>query len=135
VELLNSRFDEFNPNIIFTHWPLDTRKSHQNAGLSTIAAARYFRSLIVFEPFPPGGRSYVGFRPQLYINVSDHNDKKLAALRAHRSQYDRYGKEIWINAVEARAQFRGFDLIGQVTKGKTFAEVFEIIRLNIEFFD
>jgi LmbE family N-acetylglucosaminyl deacetylase len=134
VELLNSRFDEFKPNIIFTHWPFDTHKSHQNTGLSTIAAARYYNSILMFEPFPPGGRSYVAFRPQLYIDITSYIEIKLSALRAHKSQYDRYGEEDWINAVRARAQFRGFDLIDQPSKCKIFAETFEILRLHIEFF-
>jgi LmbE family N-acetylglucosaminyl deacetylase len=111
VELVNSRIDEIKPDIILTHWPFDTHKSHQNTGLSVIAAARYYSTILMFEPFPPGGRSYVAFRPQLYINISSYIEPKLSALRAHKSQYDRYGGEEWIEAVRARAQFRGFDLI------------------------
>jgi len=135
VELINSRLDQFKPDIIITHWPFDTHKSHQNTGLSAIAAGRYYNSIIMFEPFPPGGRSYVGFRPQLYVNITDYLDKKLRALKAHKSEYIKYGKQNWINAVRARAQFRGFDLICQENHDEVYAEAFEIVRLNIEFLD
>jgi LmbE family N-acetylglucosaminyl deacetylase len=135
VELINSRLDEFKPNLIITHWPFDTHKSHQNTGLSTIAAGRYYNSILMFEPFPPGGRSYVGFRPQLYVNITKYIDKKLNALKAHKSEYYKYGKQNWINAVKARARFRGFDLISYENKDEVYAEAFEIVRLNIEFLD
>jgi len=135
VELLNSKIDEFKPNIILTHWPFDTHKSHQNTSLSTMAAGRYYNTILMFEPFPPGGRSYVAFRPQLYVNITEYIDKKLRALKAHRSEYLKYGKQNWINAVKARARFRGFDLICPDKKDEVYAEAFEIVRLNIEFFD
>jgi LmbE family N-acetylglucosaminyl deacetylase len=132
VELLNANFDEFNPDLIITHWTFDTHKSHQNTALSTIAAARYFGSVLMFEPFPPGGRSYVGFRPQLYVDITTNIEQKLSALRAHKSQYARYGKEDWLGAVKARAQLRGYDLLSREWKGVKFAEAFEIVRLNLD---
>jgi LmbE family N-acetylglucosaminyl deacetylase len=133
VELINAKIDSFRPDVILTHWPFDTHKSHQNTSLSTMAAGRYYNSILMFEPFPPGGRSYVAFRPQLYVNITDYLDKKLAALRAHRSEYMKYGKQNWINAVRARARFRGFDLICNENRDEVYAEAFEIVRLSIDF--
>ena len=133
VELLNSRFDEFNPDLILTHWTFDTHKSHRNTALSTIAAGRYHTSILMYEPFPPGGRSYVAFRPQYYVDITPHIERKLTALRAHRSQYIHYGEENWIEAVKARALFRGFDLIKREGNGTTYAESYEVLRLAIDF--
>lgn len=133
VELLNARFDEFSPDLILTHWTFDTHKSHQNTALSAIAAGRYHTSILMYEPFPPGGRSYVAFRPQYYVDITAHIDRKLDALRAHKSQYIHYGEENWLNAVKARALFRGFDLINRKCNGSKFAETYEVLRLDIDF--
>jgi len=134
VELLNSRFDEFKPDLILTHWTFDTHKSHQNTAFSTIAAGRYHTSILMYEPFPPGGRSYVAFRPQYYVDITAQIELKLNALRAHKSQYIHYGEENWVEAVKARALFRGFDLIRRQGNGTKYAESYEVLRLDIDFF-
>ncbi|MDH7513866.1 MAG: PIG-L family deacetylase [Clostridiales bacterium] len=133
VESINARLDEFRPNLIITHWPFDTHKSHQNTALSAIAAGRYYNSIIMFEPFPPGGRSYVGFRPQLYVDITIYIDAKINSIKAHKSEFEKYGGKNWIDAIKARAIFRGFDLIAPTVKTPKYAEAFEIIRLNIDF--
>lgn len=134
VELLNSRLDDYRPDFIITHWPFDTHKSHQNTGLATLAAGRYYNSILMFEPFPPGGRSYIAFRPQLYVDISKYLEIKLKALKAHTSEYIKYGGQKWLEAVKARARFRGFDLISQANCDARYAESFEIVRLNNELF-
>jgi LmbE family N-acetylglucosaminyl deacetylase len=129
VEALNKEFDEFQPDLIITHWQFDTHKSHANTALATIAAGRYFNSILMYEPFPPSGRSYAAFRPQLYIDITEVIDVKLDALRQHKSELEKYGPE-WINTIKARAQYRGFELISNDPKRLKFAEAFEVVRLN-----
>lgn len=124
VESLNVLVDECKPDIIFTHWPFDTHKSHQNSALSTIAAGRYYNSIIMYEPITPAGRSYVGFRPQFYVDISDFIDQKIGALKAHQTEYEKYGEE-WLEGVKARAQYRGFEI------GVKFAEAFEVMRYEL----
>lgn len=133
VEMINTRIDKFQPDIILTHWPFDTHQSHRNAALSTISAARYYNSLLMYEPIAPAGRSYVGFRPQYYVDITGYIDKKIHSLRAHESEYRKYGEQ-WINAVKARALYRGYELISYANNKETYAESFEIIRLNVDIF-
>jgi len=52
----------------------------------------------MYEPFPPGGGSYVAFRPQYYVDITTQIERKLEVLRAHKTQYIHYGEEHWINA-------------------------------------
>ena len=130
VECLNLEFDTFNPDLIFTHWQLDTHKSHANTALATIAAARYFSSILMYEPFPPAGRSYFPFRPQVYIDISTTIDIKLNALREHKSELQKYGKE-WIETIKARAKLRGFEMTARTPDREIFAETFELVRLGI----
>lgn len=123
VEAINEVIDALRPTMIFTHWPFDTHRSHANTALATIAASRYYNSVIMYEPITPSGRSYVGFRPQLYISIDDTIEQKLQALRCHRSEYEKYGEQ-WIEGVEARSRYRGYEMRAR------FGEAFEVSRLE-----
>jgi LmbE family N-acetylglucosaminyl deacetylase len=133
VEAINLRLDEFKPDLIFTHWTFDTHQSHRNTALATISAARYYTSLLMYEPIPPAGRSYIGYRAQYYVDITEYIEKKIASLRAHKSEYKKYGEQ-WINAVKARALYRGFELISYENKEQVYAESFEIVRLKANIF-
>jgi LmbE family N-acetylglucosaminyl deacetylase len=123
VEAINAVVDEFQPTVVFTHWPFDTHRSHANTALATIAASRYYNSVLMYEPITPSGRSYVGFRPQLYVSIDDTIEQKLRALRCHRSEYEKYGEQ-WIEGVEARSRYRGYEMRAR------FGEAFEVSRLE-----
>ncbi len=133
VEVLNKELDEYQPSIIFTHWQFDTHKSHANTALSTFAAARYFNTILMYEPFPPAGRSYVAFRPQLYVDITKTITSKLDALSQHKSELSKYGPE-WIKTVEARARLRGFEMMSSQKNGERYAEVFEVLRIGTDIF-
>ena len=113
----------FQPDFILTHWPHDTHQDHRNTALATLAAARRYNSILMYEPMMPGGRSYDAFRPQVYVDISDHINRKLEALKAHVTEYEKFG-EHWLGAVEARSKLRGYEM------GRAFAEVFEVVRLE-----
>ncbi len=124
IEALNSLMDKFNPDIIITHWVYDTHPSHRNTGLATISAARWFNSILMYEPMMPSGRSYQGFRPQVYIDITDFNETKIKSLKAHCSQHTKYGN-MWLEAVSARAKHRGYEM------GVQYAESYEVMRLEL----
>lgn len=124
VEQIEAEITDFQPDLIFTHWAFDTHQAHQGTALSTISAARRHSSILMYEPISPSGRSYVGYRPQLYIDISCSINQKLDSLKAHESQYEKYG-ENWIEAIEARARHRGFE------GGYRYAESFEILRMGL----
>ena len=50
---------------------------------STLAAGRYFNSILMFEPLGPGGRSVLGFRAQVYVDISEFIEQKMDAIKAH----------------------------------------------------
>lgn len=130
VEALDKIFNEFQPDIILTHWPHDTHQAHRRASLASISAARYFNTILMYEPMMPSGRSYHGFRAQVYIDISEYNDIKREALKAHTSQYKKYGTAYWLNAVEARAKLRGFEMQSKAELCE-FAECYEVMRLKL----
>lgn len=123
VEAINRTIDAMQPTTIFTHWPFDTHRSHANTALATIAAGRYFNTILMYEPITPSGRSYVGFRPQLYIDITDSIELKLQSLRCHESEYEKYGEQ-WIEGVEARSRYRGYEMKSR------YGECFEVSRLE-----
>ncbi len=117
----------YNPDIIFTHHPFDTHQAHVGVSNATIAAARRRNTVFFYEPITPSGRSYVAFKPQLYVDIESTIDLKIASLREHRSEYSKFGAEDWIDGVHSRCGFRGYEI------GKKYAEAFEILRIEMGF--
>lgn len=124
VEKINRVLDEYLPDLILTHWTFDTHQSHKNTSLATISAARNHNNILMYEPFPPSGRSYVAYRPQIYIDVTGYMDKKIESLKAHESQFNKYGED-WTDSIEGRAKMRGFESMVK------HAETFEVLRYSL----
>ena len=115
----------YNPDIVFTHHPFDTHQAHVGVSQATIAACRRKNTVLFFEPIAPSGRSYVAFKPQVYVDISNVISKKIDSLKEHRSEYNKFGGESWINGVEHRAGFRGYEM------GTKYAEAFELLRMEL----
>ena len=97
--------EEADPDVIFTHWPVDTHFDHQVASLLAIrshfALPRHPR-LYFFEV--NGGSQTQGFLPNAYVDITGCVEKKKAALFAHQSQD---GEGVWRQHHEIMAKFRG----------------------------
>lgn len=123
VEAIEKRLYEFKADVIFTHNINDTHQAHINTAKATLSAARRFNTIYFYEPIYPSGRSVIPFNPDVYVNIDGFLEIKAEAIRAHKSQYDKYS-ENWIDALIARARFRGFE------NGMPYAECFEICRME-----
>lgn len=123
ISKLDRIINDFNPDLTFTHFVFDTHQDHIRTAQATLSAARKQNTIMLYEPINPSGRGYVAFRPQVYFDISDTIDKKVASLKEHKSQYKKYG-ETWIEALKSRAKFRGFEM------GAEYAECFELIRME-----
>jgi N-acetylglucosamine malate deacetylase 1 len=108
-----------NPDVVFTHWPVDTHMDHQVASVLTIRAwmAQRRPALYFFEV--NSGSQTEGFLPNTYVNISSVIEQKKAALIAHVSQ-DGHG--IWRQHHEIMAHWRGREV------GAPAAEAF--VHLN-----
>ena len=127
VNVIDLTISRYNPDIIFTHHPFDTHQAHEGVSKASIAAARRKNTVFFYEPITPSGRSYVSFKPTLYVDISKTLDKKIASLKCHTSEYNKFGAEDWIEGVRCRCGFRGYEI------GKKYAEAFEILRLEMNF--
>ena len=126
IEAIEQRVVEFEPNLIITHWVYESHPDHRNTALSTMAACRYYNNILMFEPMMPSGRSYEGFRAQLYYPVSGYGlKKKIESLRAHESEFYKYGEDFFIKGVTSRGCHRGFEI------NTDHAECFEIVRMEL----
>jgi len=122
VEAINEIIDKYGIDIIYTHWYHDTHQDHKRTTQSVLAAGRYVKNILMYEPEYPAGRSYLGFRNQYYVDITSTFNIKMEALKQHKSQVKKYGDN-FLEAVEARARHRGYEI------GSKYAEVFEVVRL------
>ena len=76
------------PDIIFTHWPIDSHKDHQVASLLTtqiwIQSASKF-SLYFFEVCT--GEQTLLFHPTVFVDMGETQEQKRLAVYAHKSQF------------------------------------------------
>jgi LmbE family N-acetylglucosaminyl deacetylase len=93
------------PDMLFTHWPIDSHMDHQVASLLAIRAwmALTPKPQLCFFEVNSGSQS-LGFLPNTYVDISAAIEKKRDALFAHVSQN---GQEIWRQHHEIIANWRG----------------------------
>src|SRR6267378_7911615 len=92
------------PDVLFTHWPVDTHMDHQVASMLTIRAWMGLRTPLLYFFEVDTGSQTEGFMPNTYVDVSPVLDQKKRALFAHISQD---GQGIWREHHEVMAQWRG----------------------------
>jgi LmbE family N-acetylglucosaminyl deacetylase len=121
VYKLQGLLEEEKPDIVFTHWPIDSHKDHQVASLLTIQcwirSANNF-ALYFFEVCT--GQQTMVFKPSDYINISVSQEQKRRALFCHQSQNppgiyecghramkDFRGRELGVKAAEGFVRMTG----------------------------
>ena len=127
VNAIDVVMSDYNPDLIFTHHPFDTHQAHEGVAKASIAAARRRNTVYFYEPIAPSGRSYVSFKPQMYVDIDETINIKIKSLKCHKSEYNKFGGENWIEGVKSRCGFRGYEI------GKKYAEAFEILREEMSF--
>jgi len=109
------------PDIVFTHWPLDTHKDHQIASLliiQTWVRAEHKFPLYFFEVCT--GEQTLIFRPTDYVDITDTQEQKRKSVYCHTSQdppgiygcghasmEDFRGRELGVKAAEAFVYMTG----------------------------
>lgn len=116
VKKIQDLVDREKPDIVFTHWPIDSHKDHQITSLLTIQT--WMRAVDKFDLYffeVCTGEQTLGFKPTDYVDITDTREIKRQAVYCHVSQ-DPPG--IYNCGHTAMEQFRGLEL------GSTAAEAF-----------
>jgi LmbE family N-acetylglucosaminyl deacetylase len=87
VKKIEGILAEERPDIVFTHWPVDSHKDHQIASLLTIQSwvrAKQRFELYFFEVCI--GEQTMTFRPTDYIDITSTQEQKRKSVFCHASQ-------------------------------------------------
>jgi N-acetylglucosamine malate deacetylase 1 len=113
AEVTNARYDEFRklleglqPDIVFTHFPIDTHRDHRAVSLlvyDTWQRARRRFALYYFEVMT--GEQTQNFHPTDYVDITATEPIKRKACFAHKSQ----GPEEFYPYHDKMSRFRGFE--------------------------
>jgi len=110
------------PNFIFVNYFDDTHQDHRHLSQATMSATRYIRNVLFYEV-----PTTQNFSPNVFVNIEDVLEKKLASLEAHNSQLLKTNIEglSIVEVAKSSANFRGIQ--GRVK----YAESFISLRLFI----
>ena len=120
------RFDKVlgsvGPDVIYTHWNMDSHQDHNAVSLATITASRENRcAVLMYEQTIPGGIVPWAFRAQSYVDITPYMPMKMESIAMHKSQVRANG-DLWIQGVKGRAMYRGYQVNAE------FAESFEVVK-------
>jgi LmbE family N-acetylglucosaminyl deacetylase len=96
-----------NPDLVFTHWPLDAHPDHQVSGLLALTA--WVRSNRTYELYfyeVNTGSETMAFSPTDYVDITSVRDKKKAAMFAHKTQFP---QDVYDNYFRTMEEFRGLE--------------------------
>ncbi|HEY5803555.1 MAG TPA: PIG-L family deacetylase [Lysobacter sp.] len=82
IELIQQAIAQIQPTHIYTHSQYDTHQDHRNTYHATVVAARSVANVYCYQP----PSATVDFRPGLFVDISDHMQRKLEAIDAYSSQ-------------------------------------------------
>ncbi len=107
------------PDLVFTHWPVDSHKDHQIASLLTIQTwMRAQEKFLLYFFEVCAGEQTMTFHPTDYVDISDTQEQKKQAVYCHISQ-DPPG--IYACGHTAMEEFRGREL--GVKAGEAFVRM------------
>ena len=107
------------PDVVFTHWPIDSHPDHQAASVLTMRAWYALKQAFPIYFFEvDAGVQTIAFRPTTYVDITGVRETKKRALLAHESQH---GDVIYRDYHEPMESFRGRDI------GVAAAEAFVLL--------
>lgn len=105
-ETIDQILSKENPDIIVTHWPIDTHRDHRVASNLVYDAwlKQGKKATLLFYEVMRGHQSQ-NFNPNLYVDISDYEEVKRKACYAHVSQ----NPGEFYNIHEKMHEFRGLE--------------------------
>lgn len=119
IEYLNEIIDSHQIDVVYTHWSRDMHQDHNAIGKATINAARHIPRVLMYR-----SNWYATdelFNKRFYSDISAELKKKVEAIKAHTSEYERRGDK-WIDFVIYQNRNDGIEI------GVEYAESFEVVK-------
>lgn len=119
VQDMEAIINDVGADTVFTHWDGDVHQDHAAIANASIAAARKVPRLLMYQ-----SNLYINtstFDGTFVIDISDHIDAKIEAIKAHASEVSKFGQgwlEFWLN--QARNDGQRFNV--------RYAEVFKQVK-------
>ena len=122
INTIEDVLQKVDPQFIFVNYYDDTHQDHRHLAEATISATRYIKNVLFYEV-----PTTQNFSPNVFVDINDVLDKKIALLKAHESQVMKTNIEDLSIAeiAQSSANFRGIQ--GRVK----YAEGFRSLRLFI----
>jgi LmbE family N-acetylglucosaminyl deacetylase len=95
------------PDIVFTHWPIDSHPDHQVSGLLTLTA--WLRAQNKFQLYfyeVNTGSETMWFSPTEYVEITEVREIKKQAMFAHQTQSP---EAVYNSFFKAMEEFRGLE--------------------------
>jgi LmbE family N-acetylglucosaminyl deacetylase len=132
--IIESHIEEFQPNLILTHWNGDNHIDHRATLDCVLVATRPIgikKSLTVISGEVPSSSEWrfdQSFSPNLFLSLSEHElQLKISMMKSYTEEMREFPFPRSPRAISALAQFRG------VQFGTEYAETYRIVRGNLDF--
>jgi LmbE family N-acetylglucosaminyl deacetylase len=102
IQAIESVLREIGADVLYAPAPADTHQDHRATAAATAAAGRRTSHVLFYE-----SPTSIAFAPTIYVDIEEHLEGKLRAIRAHTSQVLK-NHLVDLEAVEAQARYHGF---------------------------
>jgi LmbE family N-acetylglucosaminyl deacetylase len=106
-------------NQVYVHWTGDVHHDHQAVGKASLHSCRHVPKLLMYRS--NWYHSTLEFRGNFYVDITQCQEIKEQAIRAHVTELDRTGEK-WISFFRNEAENAGQRI------GVKYAEVFEMVK-------
>jgi LmbE family N-acetylglucosaminyl deacetylase len=125
IELIQAKLEELQPDRIYTHSPHDNHQDHRNAALATMTLYRHVDDIFLYE----SPSVSLEFTPRVFVNITKFFHVKIAALKLHETQNDKY--YVRTEAIAGLAQYRAFQAGMLAMHNHSKAEAFDLAKLTL----
>ena len=116
---------KIHPDLTFVHYENDTHQDHRALTKAAVSATRYVKNVLFYE-----GPTTQNFSPNLFVDIKETLDDKIAMLVSHKSQVTKTNIEglSIVDIARSTAIFRGIQ--GRVQYAEGFIPLRYFIRLR-----
>jgi LmbE family N-acetylglucosaminyl deacetylase len=106
-EQMSKLISLINPDIVFSHWPLDSHPDHQVCGQLTLTAwIKLGKKFELYFYEVNTGSETMWFKPTNYVDITEVRERKKEAMFAHKTQFP---EEVYNSYFRTMEEFRGLE--------------------------